>query len=189
MKIWGVKHLRLIYHRELAHILLTAGNHELMPLREYRDNTVSSTTTALENVTLGASAYSQPQTTARTGFGSVAPSRYLPLPTGSHQPIGRSSYGYSAPGSSQLANPGPYQSPDTGSDEPRRRPLANPGRIQGSSPQSGGEDEDEDEEEETKGKGKKVERGKGKGKKKRDLSGTPEAQPPKRRPYDPVRDA
>lgn len=142
--------------------------------REYRGNTISSTTSALEAFSLKATAPSRPLPTGRTGYGPavpsayepIAPNSYQPLSTGSNQPIQRSSYESSGPSSSRSANPGPYQST--------------------------GEDEDDEEEERAKEKEKEGRKGKEKEKgtkgDKRQQSKTPEAPGPKRRAYDPVRD-
>lgn len=87
MKIWGMKHLGLMYHREFARCLFTAAKHELMPPRDYRDKAVPSTTKALEAFTLDATAPSQPQPTAGTGYGPIAPDSYQPITSDPYQPL------------------------------------------------------------------------------------------------------
>lgn len=171
-----------------------------MPSREYRDDTVTSTTRAFEATTLGATASSQPQRTARTGYPPVAPSTYQPPSTGSDEPITGDLHHPTGPGSSRSSNPGPYRNVFTDSAQRRRRDPANPGNIQGSSRESGEEDEDEGEDEgkeegrreksKAQGKEKEEKKGKekGKGNDKRKGSGTPEAPPPRKLPYDPTKD-
>ena len=154
-------------------------------LREYRSDPVSTTTKALENLTLGITAPSLAQPTARIGGRPIPSNSYDPIVPSPHQ---RVSYQPSGPGPSPSTNPGLYRGPSAALGLPAASCVNQPG---------GEEFEDEEEEESL----SLAARGGGKEKGKRQRSETPGVEagshhsrrrpfdPRPRRPaYDPVRD-
>ena len=191
-------------------IFMLMEEHKFTSLREYRSDPVSFTTKALEDFTLGATAPSLAQPTARIGGRPIPSNSYDPIVPSPYQ---QGPYQPSGPGPSPSTNPGLYRGPSaalglptasgvnqqsaSASTQPIGRGPAYNDKILRSSSESSEEVEDEEEEESQ----KLVERGGGKEKGKRQRSETPgvEAeshQPrrrafdprPKRPPYDPVRD-